>query len=158
MSRRDETRLVYSTGGLPKPAKPEPQPKSDAGAGKIRLRLDRRASNRVVTVVTGLPGSAAEIAALARSLKLACGTGGTLKDGALELQGDHRDKVEAVLGAAGLKSKRSGGCTCAPSHELRGSGGEAAKRREAPSAARRDSLPARIAKVCRGAAEQQAPP
>ena len=107
--RDDDTRLVYSTGGMPPAPKPAPAPKADAGAGKIRIRLDRRASNRVVTVVTGLPGSAAEIAALARSLKLACGTGGTLKDGALELQGDHRDKVEAVLGAAGLRSKRAGG-------------------------------------------------
>jgi translation initiation factor 1 len=107
--RDDDTRLVYSTGGMPPASKAAPAPKADAGAGKIRIRLDRRASNRVVTVVTGLPGSAAEIAALARSLKLACGTGGTLKDGALELQGDHRDKVEAVLGAAGLRSKRAGG-------------------------------------------------
>ena len=114
MTRRDETRLVYSTGGpretrkvgasADKVASP-----SSPGPGKIRLRLDRRASNRVVTVVTGLPGSAAELAQLARSLKLACGTGGSLKDGVVELQGDHRDRVEAVLAAAGLASKRSGG-------------------------------------------------
>jgi translation initiation factor 1 len=107
VARKDETRLVYSTGGMPAPEKAPPEPAGPAG--RIRLRLDRRASNRVVTVVTGLPGSAAEVAALARSLKLACGTGGTLKDGAVELQGDHRDKVEAVLAAAGLKSKRAGG-------------------------------------------------
>jgi translation initiation factor 1 len=107
VSRREETRLVYSTAGLPEPAQPEPAP--SAGPGKIRIRLDRRASNRVVTVVTGLPGSPQDVAALARSLKLACGTGGTLKEGALELQGDHRDRVESVLSAAGLKSKRSGG-------------------------------------------------
>jgi len=107
VSRREESRLVYSTGGEGEPARPTPVARTDSG--QIRIRLDRRASNRVVTVVTGLPGPAAAIAALARSLKLACGTGGTLKDGALELQGDHRDKVEAVLGAAGLKSKRSGG-------------------------------------------------
>ena len=107
VARREESRLVYSTGGEREPARPTPVACTDSG--QIRIRLDRRASNRVVTVVTGLPGPAARIAALARSLKLACGTGGTLKDGALELQGDHRDRVEAVLGAAGLKSKRSGG-------------------------------------------------
>jgi translation initiation factor 1 len=107
VARRDESRLVYSTGGLPSAEKPAPA--APAGPNRIRIRLDRRASNRVVTVVAGLPGSAAEIAGLARSLKLACGAGGTLKDGSLELQGDHRDKVEAVLAAAGLKSKRSGG-------------------------------------------------
>jgi translation initiation factor 1 len=63
----------------------------------------------VVTVVIGLPGSAAEVAALAKELKTACGTGGTVKDGALELQGDHRSRVESVLDARGLRSKRSGG-------------------------------------------------
>jgi translation initiation factor 1 len=108
--RKEDSRLVYSTGGMPKsPAAPAKRAQPAAAAGNIRIRLDRRASNRVVTVVTGLPGSAAEIAALARSLKLACGAGGTMKDGALELQGDHRDRVEATLAAAGLKSKRSGG-------------------------------------------------
>lgn len=109
--RSSNTRLVYSTGvaGPPKgraaPASKGPQ---SSGPG-VRLRLDRRASGRVVTVVTGLPGSRAEVAALAKALKAACGTGGTVKDGALELQGDHRDRVEAALARKGLKSKRSGG-------------------------------------------------
>jgi translation initiation factor 1 len=105
---KDDTRLVYSTGGMPKkPQAAAPAPARDAG--RIRIRLDRRASNRVVTVVTGLPGSPDQMAALARALKTACGAGGTLKDGSLELQGDHRDKVEAALAAQGLKSRRSGG-------------------------------------------------
>jgi translation initiation factor 1 len=117
MARDDETRLVYSTGsgavevrkdGRKKPAAAAGGARPPGGQG-IRIRLDRRASDRVVTVVTGLPGSAEDKAALARSLKSACGAGGTVKDGALELQGDHRDKVEATLAAAGLKSKRSGG-------------------------------------------------
>ena len=76
---------------------------------RIRVRLDRRASDRVVTVVTGLPGSPAELGALAKALKSACGTGGTVKAGVLELQGDHRERVEAALSARGLRSKRSGG-------------------------------------------------
>jgi translation initiation factor 1 len=42
-------------------------------------------------------------------LKAACGAGGTYKDGALELQGDHRDRVEAALRTRGLRSKRTGG-------------------------------------------------
>ncbi len=112
------TRLAYSTGGeTPEPEKPHkasrPQAPSRApsssGKGGIRIRLDRRASDRVVTVVSGLPGRPAEIAALCKSLKAACGAGGTVKDDALELQGDHRDKVEAALAARGLKSKRAGG-------------------------------------------------
>ena len=79
-----------------------------AGRG-IRLSLDRRASGRVVTVVTGLPGSPNEVSALAKALKSACGAGGTVKDGVLELQGDHRPRVEAHLQSLGLRFKRSGG-------------------------------------------------
>ena len=63
----------------------------------------------MVTVVSGLPGGAAEVAALAKTLKAACGAGGTVKDGLLEMQGDHRDRIESALAARGLKSKRSGG-------------------------------------------------
>lgn len=78
-------------------------------APAIRLRLDRRASGRVVTVVSGMPGTEAELAVLARELKTACGAGGTVKDGTLELQGDHRQRVEATLSRAGLRFKRAGG-------------------------------------------------
>lgn len=125
MARDDETRLVYSTGGgvtsdarkggdkggfgnRPAHAAGRQKPPAE-GKGGIRIRLDRRASDRVVTVVTGLPGSPDEVGALARTLKAACGAGGTVKGGALELQGDHRDKVEATLAARGLRSKRAGG-------------------------------------------------
>ena len=61
----------------------------------------------MVTVVTGLPKGQA--AALAPVLKAACGAGGTFKDGVLELQGDHRSRVEEELRARGLASKRAGG-------------------------------------------------
>jgi translation initiation factor 1 len=107
MPRTRETRLAYSTGGE---ADEEPVSGASAPAGGgpgIRLRLDRRASSRVVTVVTGLP--LPEGPALARALRAACGAGGTFKEGILELQGDHRDRVEAELCARGLRSKRSGG-------------------------------------------------
>ncbi len=102
------TRLAYSTGNeLPAP---EAAPSAPARPGPgIRLRLERRASGRVVTVVSGLPGSPPEVTALARELKTACGAGGTVKGGALELQGDHRDRVESALADRGLKSKRAGG-------------------------------------------------
>ena len=108
------SRLVYSTEGgeVRRPGRPiEPPPATGKGQGGpgIRLRLDRRASDRIVTVVTGLPGSQKERAELLRTLKSACGTGGTVKEGALELQGDHRDAVEKALLVRGLRSKRAGG-------------------------------------------------
>jgi translation initiation factor 1 len=104
------TRLAYSTGVAPagKAESQAREPATTAGPG-IRIRLDRRASGRVVTVVTGLPGPGVALATLARELKAACGAGGTVKDRTLELQGDHRDRIEAALDARGLKWKRSGG-------------------------------------------------
>jgi translation initiation factor 1 len=116
-SRDPNSRLVYSTGGEEEASDPDPGPKASggskarggAGGSGIRIRLERRASDRVVTVVVGLPGSVAEVTDLARRLKSACGTGGTVKDGALELQGDHRAAVERALAARGLRSKRAGG-------------------------------------------------
>jgi translation initiation factor 1 len=108
MPRPKESRLVYSTGGE-KPKEDEEPASSASGGPGIRLRLERRAGNRVATVITGLPGTADETAALAKALKSACSTGGAFKDGVLELQGDHREKVEKALLARGLKSKRAGG-------------------------------------------------
>lgn len=106
---RSNTRLAYSTGREIEPPDARRDPRPAPGGPGIRIRLDRRASDRVVTVVTGLPGAPAQVASLARDLKAACGAGGTVKDGALELQGDHRAKVEGALAARGLKSRRSGG-------------------------------------------------
>lgn len=104
---RRNTRLAYSTGDDVEPeARPAPAAAPSPG---VRLRLERRASGRAVTVVSGLPGSADEVALLARELRAACGTGGTFKDGVVELQGDHRDQVEARLRARRIPSKRAGG-------------------------------------------------
>jgi translation initiation factor 1 len=108
--RPTNTRLVYSTGGdALEPADPSREPSPLASKGGVRIRLDRRASGRLVTVVTGLPGPSPEVEALGKALKSACGAGGTVKAQALEIQGDHRDKIETVLKARGLRPKRAGG-------------------------------------------------
>lgn len=112
MKRRPEdpgrgTRLAYSTAG-----EREVQAvatRSVVPPGQTRLRLERRAGNRVATLVTGLPGDEQAAAALARELKAACATGGAYKDQVLELQGDHRARVEELLAARGIRSKRAGG-------------------------------------------------
>jgi translation initiation factor 1 len=113
MARDADSRLAWSSDSPVERREPRRRGEkavAPAPGGKgIRLRLDRRASDRVVTVVTGLPGKAADVAELARALRAACGAGGTVKGGALELQGDHRDRVEAILAERGLRSKRSGG-------------------------------------------------
>jgi len=64
---------------------------------------------RPVVVITGVPANQDEIATLGQQLKKLCGSGGTVKDGVIEIQGDHCDKVQAKLTEMGYKVKRAGG-------------------------------------------------
>jgi translation initiation factor 1 len=61
-----------------------------------------------VVVITGVPGNNDTLVALAQQLKKLCGSGGTIKDGNIEIQGDHCDKVQAKLTELGYKVKRAG--------------------------------------------------
>lgn len=74
--------------------------------GIVRVMRERRRAS-VVTIVTGLPP--AELAQTASALKRLCGSGGTAKNGVVEIQGDHRDKVVAHLQTQGKKVKKAGG-------------------------------------------------
>jgi translation initiation factor 1 len=81
-----------------------------AGDGIARVTRETGGRNgKTVTVVRGLPLDAVALAALGRMLKAACGSGGTAKDGVIEIQGDHRDTVVAKLEQSGWKVKRAGG-------------------------------------------------
>jgi len=74
------------------------------------VRRERKGhGGKTVTVIDGVIGSDTELAALAQQLKKLCGSGGTIKDGNIEIQGDHCDKVMAKLTALGYKVKRAGG-------------------------------------------------
>lgn len=118
MKRRDLGGLVYSTshGSMcPRCSRPVTQcacrvaPVS-RGDGVVRVgRETKGRKGKGVTVVTGLALPVAELAALATRLKKRCGSGGTVKDGVIEIQGDHRDAVVAELTALGMKVKRAGG-------------------------------------------------
>jgi translation initiation factor 1 len=79
-----------------------------AGDGVVRVRREVR-NGKTLTVVFDLPLRASELDALAAKLKAACGTGGTAKDGQVEIQGDHRDRVVAFLQRAGHVVKLAGG-------------------------------------------------
>lgn len=68
-----------------------------------RLRVEKRARGKLVTVVSGLVPDGNDLAALAARLKERCGTGGTVKDGTIELQGDHRAGAETLLGSLGYR-------------------------------------------------------
>jgi translation initiation factor 1 len=80
------------------------------GDGRVRVRREtQRRGGKTVTVVRGLPLATEPLAALGKRLRTACGTGGTVKDGVLELQGDHVERVLTALAAEGYAAKRDGG-------------------------------------------------
>ena len=72
-------------------------------------RDSKSRAGKVVSLVKGLALSEADLAALAKQIKQACGSGGTLKEGVIEIQGDHRDKIADVLRKLGYKVKLAGG-------------------------------------------------
>jgi translation initiation factor 1 len=78
--------------------------------GIVRVQRETKGrGGKAVTVVRGAPGDAAALVRLGQELKAACGTGGTVKDGTIEVQGDHVEKVMALLQQRGHKVKRAGG-------------------------------------------------
>jgi translation initiation factor 1 len=62
-----------------------------------------------VTTITGLALPLQQIEELATALKKRCGSGGTVRDGVIEIQGEHRDTVVAELSKRGVQAKKSGG-------------------------------------------------
>jgi translation initiation factor 1 len=78
--------------------------------GVVRLFFETKGrGGKGVTVVRGLGLDEAALTALGKKLKTACGVGGTAKDGVIELQGDHRDRVLALLKEQGRNVKKAGG-------------------------------------------------
>jgi translation initiation factor 1 len=71
-----------------------------------RLRLEKRAKGKLVTVVANLDPDGNDLAALASALKTQCGAGGTVKEGLIELQGDRINAAEKALQSLGYKTKR----------------------------------------------------
>ena len=108
-----QDRLVYSTGeGRIDPRSGEaPQAQKPAGFpddGVVRISREKgNRGGKTVTVVRGLP--AKDLESQAGELKRLCGAGGTQRDGAIEIQGDHRERIADRLRALGHKVKLAGG-------------------------------------------------
>jgi len=104
-----DNRLVYSTdrGRV----KEEPKP-AQRRSGDDYVRIQRETKGRKgkgVTCVRGLPGTDAELKLLLAEMKKRCGCGGAMKDGVIEIQGDKRAELKALLEARDFKVKLAGG-------------------------------------------------
>jgi translation initiation factor 1 len=119
-----ESRLVYSSdGGRVRETKAagagRPPGRSTASGprvpaaphdGWVRLwRLKGGRGGKVATVITGVPGTQAEVEALAIELRRLVGAGGGVRQGAIEIQGDHRERIQKKLAELGHRVKLAGG-------------------------------------------------
>ena len=109
---KDSSRLVYSTEtGRIKHSEKIPSATPTPGPDSV-VRLQRESKGRGgkgVTLITGLPLDSDELKKLAKELKQLCGTGGTVKDGVIEIQGEQREKLKPFLEKKGFKVKIAGG-------------------------------------------------
>ena len=111
MSKRGDARVVWSTtdGDLRKARDPALSARLAAG-GRVKVRRETAGRRgKAVTTVSGVPLDDAALRELAGRLKKRCGVGGAVKDGVIELQGDHRDVVVEVLRADGYDVVLAGG-------------------------------------------------
>ncbi len=81
-----------------------------AGDGIVRIRRETKGrGGKAVSVISGVPVDGAALKSLAKELKKRCGVGGSVKDGAIEIQGDHRDLLKTELEKRGYTCKLAGG-------------------------------------------------
>ncbi|MCB1961505.1 MAG: translation initiation factor Sui1 [Rhodocyclaceae bacterium] len=119
MSKSSASRLVYSTeSGRQCPACAQPvaqcqcralaaaRPKGD-GIARVSRETKGR-GGKTVTLIRNLPLDDDALATLGKRLRTACGSGGTVRDGVIEIQGDHRERVIAALVKDGFTVKQAG--------------------------------------------------
>jgi len=118
--KESEYRVVYTTGeGAVCPGCKHPIAKCSCaearrlvvrGDGNVRVRRETNGrGGKTVTTIAGLALNQSELESMLKDLKRVCGAGGALKDGVLEVQGDHCDLVLRELGSRGIRAKRAGG-------------------------------------------------
>lgn len=109
--KNKNSRLVYSTDqGRIKPQDEAPAISHAAPDGIVRIQRETKGrGGKAVTVLSGFDLNDSELKEFAKKLKQQCGTGGTAKQGKIEIQGDHRQKLLEYIIAQGFKAKLAGG-------------------------------------------------
>ena len=106
-------RIVYSSDSgrqQPAPSQKTPAPPGLPDDGVVRISREKgNRGGKTVTVVRGLPERGPALEARAAELKRLCGAGGSLRDGAIEIQGDHRERIAERLRTLGYTVKLAGG-------------------------------------------------
>lgn len=102
--------LVYSTNpGYRQEDSESQQETPDPQNQDLRVWLEKNhRGGKTATVIKGFVGKDADLEVLGKTIKTKCGTGGTVKDGEIIIQGDHRDKIFAMLLQMGFKGKKAG--------------------------------------------------
>ena len=107
---KDRLGVVYSTNPDFQYQTAQDAPEADTLAPekqRLIVRIDRRRrAGKQVTLVDGFVGRAADLSALAKTLKTKCGVGGTVEEGQVLIQGDLRDKLVTLLSTMGYQVKR----------------------------------------------------
>jgi translation initiation factor 1 len=111
-------RVVFSTDPEPEAQAPEPALPANPAAPiptrqldtPVRVGIERKGrGGKTVSIITGVMSPPKGKEALLKLLKNKLGTGGALKEDALEIQGDHRDSIVTLLNGLGYKAKKAGG-------------------------------------------------
>ena len=119
-AKKKNQRIRFSGDGMVFSTQPhwKPELEEDASVDEeirpssqtLYVSLDRKQrAGKPVTLVEGFQGNGMKLLLLGKELKAICGAGGSVKDGAILIQGDHRDRVILELEGKGFKTKRKGG-------------------------------------------------
>ena len=111
-SNQSENRIIYSEFGNSEDHQALQRPINELPPSQQNIRIQTSSKGRkgkTVTIISGFQSKPETLQTLLKQLKTQCGTGGTLKDDTLELQGDHKQKLLQIMKDLGYKAKLSGG-------------------------------------------------
>jgi translation initiation factor 1 len=106
---KDSNKIAYREFGEEEPSTDE-MPELPPNQHKLKIEASRKGKGgKTVTIVSGFQVSPETLTSLTKTLKNQCGAGGAMKDNAIEIQGDHRQKLLEIVTKLGYKAKLSGG-------------------------------------------------